>query len=271
MGKPKRIELIILSAGLALALYYLFVFWPLSKESRRLSNQLSSEWYRLATMALQSEALEGSGRDAVAETLNRAMAANENMEKLGASILKRIALEPEVQSKMQEPFQLVQFQNARQSRIEDLVQFARANEVTLGPAVVSGFPEYTADQRQPALLWAQLSILDHVLYAAIAAQIQDIQAVQLPSIQSQASPAGAQGLLYEFPIRVEFRAPMSNAAEFLVSLPLLPEELKALGLSELRPSKPAIFIDQILVRKNSALDPDEVHVDLRVSGFTIRE
>jgi hypothetical protein len=54
-------------------------------------------------------------------------------------------------------------------------------------------------------------------------------------------------------------------------LPLRADELRAAGLPEAPVDKPPLFVDRLIIRKQSPDKPDEVRVWLRVVGFVLRE
>jgi hypothetical protein len=59
---------------------------------------------------------------------------------------------------------------------------------------------------------------------------------------------------------------MAAISRFLISLPLLPDELKEHGYPSPTPDKPAILIDQVIMKRSSKT-PEEVHAGLVISGF----
>jgi hypothetical protein len=60
--------------------------------------------------------------------------------------------------------------------------------------------------------------------------------------------------------------PMNALMRFLVSLPLRPPELKAVGLEALT-NKPALFVGRILLRKHAPDRPNDVHLEMTLSGM----
>jgi hypothetical protein len=54
---------------------------------------------------------------------------------------------------------------------------------------------------------------------------------------------------------------------FLESLPLRTDEILARGLPAAAPGKPAYFIDQLLIRKESRDKPDEIRLRALIRGF----
>ena len=49
------------------------------------------------------------------------------------------------------------------------------------------------------------------------------------------------------------------------------EELRSTGLVEAPPDKPALFIDRVVIKKQSPEKPDEVRVWMRLVGFVLRD
>ena len=49
------------------------------------------------------------------------------------------------------------------------------------------------------------------------------------------------------------------------------KEIRAAALPEAPADKPPLFVDRLVVQKQSADKPDEVHVWLRAVGFVLRE
>jgi len=60
---------------------------------------------------------------------------------------------------------------------------------------------------------------------------------------------------------------MDSISRFLVSLPLLPAELPSAGLGPGLTNKPALFIDQVLLRKYAPERPHDAQLELTVCGF----
>jgi hypothetical protein len=54
-------------------------------------------------------------------------------------------------------------------------------------------------------------------------------------------------------------------------LPLRADEIRAAGLPEAPADKPALFVDRLIIQKQSPDKADEVHVWLRAVGFVLRE
>jgi hypothetical protein len=165
------------------------------------------------------------------------------------------------------PFQLIEFQNERQLTTEQLWRLARQKTVQLDPALAAGFPEYFADRRYPAFLWAQLRLLQDVLNTAIASEVSLIHSVSSPPVDVYASETGGPDYLAEVSTQIELVGNATAVLRFLESLPLRADEILARGLPEASPNKPAYFIDQLLIRKESRDKLDDVRIRAIVRGF----
>ena len=73
------------------------------------------------------------------------------------------------------------------------------------------------------------------------------------------------------PLQVEFTASAQSASQFVQSLPLRAEELHAAGLPEGRSDKVPLFINRLIMKKQSPEKLDEVRVWLEAIGFVLRE
>jgi hypothetical protein len=151
--------------------------------------------------------------------------------------------------------------------MEMLARLAKQENVVLEPAVLAGFPEPSADLKEPALLWAELAFLDSLLTTAIHAKVTTIHfmAAQVPLTNAHFAINGRS--LAELPMQIELTGAFSNVAQFLQTLPLRADEIKAAGLPAAPTNKPALFIDRLVLRKQAPEKPDEVRVSLRAVGF----
>ena len=172
---------------------------------------------------------------------------------------------------MSAPFQLVVYQDERSQQMDDLARLAKQNQVTIEPAVFAGFPEHTADTKQPALLWAALSLVQSLLSTALQCKVSAIHSLEVPLVLTNAAPANPPLPLAEIPLQVELTGSGESLLKLLQYLPLRPEELRAAGVPDARPDKAPLFIDGLILKKQSPDKPDEVRVSLRVVGFVIRE
>jgi hypothetical protein len=267
-----RRRTIIPLAGLGLAAYYLFVLQPLGRRAESLDAPLLKAWERLS-MSLDLDQTNAAAIDflritnQISET-RHALAVLENAKQQAMS---RLQSPPQLRARMNSPFQLVEYQNERSKQLDDLVSLAKQQHVTIEPAVFTGFPEHTADVRQPALLWAALSGIDGLLRTAFQCGVSTVHSLEVPVVLTNAPPTNNVERVAEIPLEVEFTASAASATRLLQCLPLKAEELRAAGLPDAPPDKPVLFVDRVVLRKQSPEKPDEVRLSLRAVGFVLRE
>ena len=172
---------------------------------------------------------------------------------------------------MHADFQLVDYENERSRQLDELSNLAKQQQVAVEPAVFAGFPEHTADVKQPALLWAALSLTEGLLRTALQCKVAAIHSLEVPPVLTNAPPTNGTERLAEIPLQVEFTASAASAARLVQCLPLRADEIRAAGLPEAPADKPALFVDRLIMQKQSPDKPDEVHVWLRAVGFVLRE
>jgi hypothetical protein len=270
--KEYRRRVIIPLAGVALAAYYLFVFLPLARRAESLDAPLQKAWEKLSS-SLEPGQTNATAIDFLRITnqineTRQALAVLDNAKKQATTHLQ---LDPAVRARMNAPFQLFEYQNERSKLLDDLSNLAKQQQVTLEPAVLAGFPEHTADVRQPALLWPALVAIDGLLRTAFQCKITTVHSLEAPLALTNAAPINGPEVLAEIPLELEFTASATNTTRFLRCLPLRAEETRASGLPEVPADKPVLFVDRLVLRKQSPDKPDEVRVCLRAVGFVLRD
>jgi hypothetical protein len=256
-------------AGIALAAYYLIVFVRLQRQAEALDAPVEKARARLAASLEQTNAPLDflSISNQLAETKHARAIFEDARQKAGT----RIELAPAVRARLNAPFQLVDYENERSKEIDDLRQLASKEKITVDPAVFAGFPEHTVDVRRPELLWASLSAVDGLLRTAIQTKVVAIHALETTALTTN-SPATANGdRLAELPLQVELTGPADTIWKLLTSLPLRGDELRSAGFADPPTEKPPLFIDRLILRKQSPEKPDEVRVLLRVVAFVMRD
>ena len=257
-------------AGLALAAYYLFVLLPLSRKAASLDPPLLKAWQKLSLSLDQTNALAIDFlhiTNQLSET-RHALAALDTAKRRATT---RLQLGTVVRARMQADFQLVDYENERSRQLDDLSNLAKQRQVTVQPAVFDGFPEHTADVKQPALLWASLALTDSLLRTALQCKVTTISSLEVPPVLTNAPPTNELQPLAEIPLELEFSGSATSVAMFLQCLPLRADELRAAGLPEVSTDKPPLFVDRLMVLKQAPDKPDEVHAWLRAVGFVLRE
>lgn len=265
-----RLHQLSLLAGLAcLACYYL-ALRPLIRWSQSLDQPLTAEWKRLTDASAHAAAVTGYELASITNQLKHLRQTATQVYGLQQEVWDRLELEPLIRDKLKEPFQLIDFQNERYRRTEDLRRLAQGRGVALETAAIAGFPEYTADTRDPQFLWAQLALADHLVATAIHCRVSAIQSVSFPPIRTYALTNSTTDDLLEIAVRIELTGAMSTMNLFLNSIPQRAAGLAALGLTNVPAAKPAMFIDRLMMKRTPADRPDEASLDVRASSFILR-
>jgi len=269
LHEPQRLKLLPL-VGLAWAAFYFLVFHPLKDRAEALDKPLDAEWRKLVTALQETNAsrVNFASIDARLRDTQESLIALQTVER---KVMSRVDFGDELYAKMRAPFQLVDYQNERQRVLAELGRLSGQQQVPLGPAVTNGIPEYTADLRAPSLLWAELAFIRHLLATAINCKVSSIHVLSVPVASIDAQATNLASRLTEIPMQVELTGTTLSVARLLQSLPLRAEEIKAEGLPEAATNKPALFIDRLLLRRQSPHQPDEVRLSLRAAGFAFRE
>ena len=269
LHERQRLKLLPL-AGMVLAAYALFVFLPLSKRARSLDAPLEANWRKLSAALHQTNAasLDLAG---IVERLRQTRQSMSSLMSVQKQAALRVDLGEDIATRMREQFQLVDYQNERQRIISELAGLSQQGQTALEPPVLGGLPEYTAEVQQPSLLWAQLSFINHLLTTAVHCKISVVHALSVPATLAESYPTNRPPVLSEIPMQMELTGAAAHVMQFLESLPLRAEEIKAAGLPEAPTNKPALFIDKLMLRRQSPDKPDEVRLSLRVFGFVFPE
>jgi hypothetical protein len=265
-----RLHQLTLLTGLGAVACYFLVLQPLSRMAAGLDRPLAAEWKRLSEVSAEAATVTGYELTSITNQLQQLREATAQMNALRQVIWASLELEDAIRAKLIEPFQLIDFQNERYRRTEGLRTLARQRGVTLEPPVIAGFPEYTADTREPALLWAQLALADRMVETALHCRVGSIRTIAFPTVRPYLTPGTTNAELLEIPLRLELSGPMPALSLFLLSLPQRSNELRSLGLTNVPPGKPALLIDRLLLRRLPTDKPDEVLLELRAAGFLNR-
>lgn len=256
--------------GLALAAYYLFVLLPLNRQAKSLDEPLQKAWQKLSLSLDQSNATAIDFLH-ITNQLSETRQDLRILENTRQQALARLDPGPTVRKRMQAGFVIMEYETERIQEKVELSNLAEQQHAAVEPAVFDGFPEYTADVKQPPLLWAALSLTENLIRTALQCKVTAIRSLEVPPVFTNALPTNATERLAEIPLLVEFTASAASAAQLVQCLPLRADEIRAAGLPEAPPDKLPLFVDRLIIQKQSPEKPDEVRVCLRAVGFVLRE
>lgn len=257
-------------ACLVLIAYYLLVFVPLANRARRLDEPLQKGWQRLAASVDQTNAV-ALDFQRITNQLNETRHELALLEDARKKAAMRLELPGPLRAKLNAPFQLVDYQIERSKQIDDVERKARQEKISVDPGVFAGFPEHTADMVEPALLWSALAMTDDLLQTALRCKVAAIHSLEVAVAFTNASWGDSTGAWAEIPLQLEFTAPAENALRVLQSLPLKLEEIRAVGLPVPAGPRQPLFIDRLIIRKETPEKLDDVRVWVRAVGFVLRD
>ncbi|HOX00945.1 MAG TPA: hypothetical protein P5555_01200 [Candidatus Paceibacterota bacterium] len=262
-----RLQKLLLATTGALAVVYFAVFLPASDRLVRLGQSLTANWDKLVEVNLRNRTRLGLDLETMTESQILAEKSLQASQRSNELLDARLALEPEVRARLQEPFQFFDFDQSRQQMIAELRQLAQVKKVGLEPAALAGYPEYVSGRERPALLWAELAIMNHALTTAVAAGPAAVKTARALPMRTILAGEGKRTLL-EFPVRLEWTGSVNTAVVFLRSLLLRAQEMKELDLPVVSAGKPALFLDRWLCTAVPEGN-GQVRIDAVVSGFVL--
>ena len=257
-------------AALVLAAYYIVVLVPLSHRVKRLDEPVRKAWQQL------SRSLDLTNTSAIdflhiTNQLNETRQDLQILEQAKKDAAARLQLDPALRARLNALFVFDEYDNERDNQRNDLANLAKQAQVALDPTVVASYPEYTFDVKKSSYLWAALLFTDSLLRTAVGCKVTAIQALDVPPVLTNWPPINSTERLVEFPLHLEFTSSATNVGKLLQCLPLRGDEARAAGWTNTSPNKPVLFIDRLVVQKQSPEKLDEVHVWLRVLGFVLRD
>src|SRR5439155_6472518 len=110
-----------------------------------------------------------------------------------------------------------------------------------------------------------------LLRTAMQAKVMAIHALETTTLTTNAPAWTNADRLAEVPLQVELSGSADTITRLLASLPLRGDELRSSGFPDAPAEKPPLFIDRIIVRKQSPEKADEIRVFLRLVAFVMRE
>ena len=116
-----------------------------------------------------------------------------------------------------------------------------------------------------------MSLVESLLATALQCKVTVIHSLEVPLVLTNEPPAGALTPITQVPLQVDLTGSAASVLKLLQNLPLRADEMRAAGLAEARPDKAPLFIERILIKKQTADKTDEVRISLRAVGFVLRE
>ncbi len=279
--------LILLVIGLAIA--YVSVLRPLALRNEESATPNQELHERLAFATLEAGLPRGAGFGALSNRLGTLLAASEAFDTAVREAQPRLEHPPEVRTRLEETFQLVEFLNESQRRLEELATLAQANRVTLTPGLPRGFPRYLPEVTRPEFLWIQLATVNRLVRTAIRAGVREVREVSvepLPLFEPAEfgplppspgpNPVGATAppaTNHWSVLRVHLTAvgSVDAAGKLLLALALTPEELKRAGLPDDLGGRPTLFIDRLMIRREGLEAAEQAQIELVVSTIVANE
>lgn len=255
-----RFQYVLTLAALVVTVLYFALYRPLSDRANGLDRTLQDTWTRLLNLNLKNHAQLGMDTNTVNGNFRLAEKGVNAAQKLSQRVQERIQFGPEVQEKLRQTFQLLDYEQERLLRIDQLRSFAAAKKARLEPAVTDGFPEYTQAKDKPALLYLQLALVNRILTNALASGVGAVQSINLLPSKTHAADDSARILFEEFPARLQLTGSTESVLTFLSNLS------GNTGSADAAPAKPALFIDS-LIMKSATNQPNDLSLEAVISGF----
>jgi hypothetical protein len=259
----RRAQRMLLLLGLLLALYYFAGHRPLSRRAERLQVPRAEMGKNLAAVGV--ERADAVTLAKVEGQLARLKSSLVVLKSGREALESSVAFPADVQAKIREPFQLVDYQIEKQFLVEELSFAAQQHQVSVSPAVLAAFPDYSAEQTQPNLLWAQLAIVNQLLSSVVECKVASIEMLEVPAPVNHRFD-GTNSVLDEIAVRIEMRGSMAALGQWLATLPQRTD-----AGTNLVAVKPAVFIDRFLLRKSSRENSDEARLEVKVCAFSFHD
>ncbi len=253
----------VLLGALALTLLWALVDRPLAARLVAQEVPLADLRGRLTVAAGEAGLTNTASPARLAARLAELQAARGGVGAAVAAARERLRLAGALAGRVEGPFQLVEFQNELQRRIEELGRTAGEAKVVLEAAVAGGFPRYAADFDRPELHWVQLELITRLVRSAILARVGTVHQVAVPPVPAR--PLNGSDAWQEVRAFIAFTGPAEAALEVISGLTLLPEEAVAAGVRPDLAGRPVILLEHLLVRRTALERPDEVRTEIAVA------
>ncbi|MCX8107350.1 MAG: hypothetical protein N3G20_00950 [Verrucomicrobiae bacterium] len=250
-----------------LGTYYKLVFQPLVRQTAVLDKELVLLWDRLVSSNELVRACAGLSIENHHERVAELKASLVDLQTVQKLISTHIDIPHTTRSRMEEPWQLIDFQIERLQQAGALLRVAKERGVSVEPAALAGLPEYTVDLPEPRLLWPRLDMAVQLVNSAIQCKVGSVKSLnQLPPVTHPGLNRDAPPL-EEISMRIELVGVTDSITRFLKTIPTRGETLAQMGFTGPVTNKPVFFVDRLIVRKYAPDRPGEVQVEARVTGF----
>ncbi len=254
-------------ATLLMAGYYRFAYQPLVRASAAQDKELSTLWSRLVSSNEHVNACRGLSLDNYSDRVTQLKGALASLEAAQKRVRERIEIGAATRAKMEQPWQLIDFQIERLQQAGALLRMAKEHRVSIEAAALAGLPEYSVDLPEPRLLWPRLEMAVQLLTTAIQSQVSSIRSLNQLSPITHSWPTQDAPALEEVAMRVELVGSTESITRFLRGIPATGDRLVSLGFTGAVTNKPVFFVDKVLVRKFAPDRPGDVQLEARVCSF----
>ncbi len=271
-------------ALVGLAIAYLGLLRPLARRVVEEEGPMANLMEQLRKATVEAGLPPGISFGTLSNRLQALRFSSEDFSVAIRESLPRLEQPPAIKSRLEEPFQLVEFLNDSQRRVEELQAAAQAGKVALTPGLARGFPSYKAELASPELLWVQLAMVNRAVRTAIRVGVSEVREVSVeplpiqetadygPAVPPQMVGVG-RSTNHWATLRLHLTAVGSVDAvgRLMLALSMTPEEIKPSGLPEDLGGRPAFFIDHVLMRRNELQPAEQVQLELVVSTVVLEE
>ena len=257
-----------LMLALGISLSYFLILIPLDKKVKALNTPLELSWAKLGDSINTNQlggALDIHAMSELTSTMESTFSSFTHAE---AELISRVLLPEETQSKMEQSFQLVEYENALVALEGLLKKSAADKKISLGEGVFQGLPRHDVAIEEPQLLWADLAFANYLLSLAIECQLDSIKQFEsLKPLAIEDHSFSKPHRLHRSRFSMDVLCDMAEAQLFLTALPLRGDEAGGQELPMVHPDKPALFIERILLKKAAEGSMNLVELQLVLNGF----
>jgi len=240
---------------------YLLIFQPLDRRAEDRERVVKKNWNELAK--LHQKTLDPERRRLI--DISQGLDRLDQTVDLLPDLLAGLSIDPNYQNRALTPFKLVEYQADRNNAIAAVEKTAKNKKVKIEPEVFEAFPIHRSNQPRPHLLWAELALSQQLLLCMIQASVESISEL---SIEPRTDTGDDPMQLKPLTLEVTFSCSSPALSRLLVMLPLNSETIRErLELPDYPEHKPSLFVDRILIRKNSTEKPSQVGVWMKIVGF----